>query len=253
MNGFYKGFKFLYFSINRGIIAPTLPKTAISYMDLTYVIDGELKYCIDGEAVTLRSGDAIAFPPGSVRHRYESEAPVSYSSFNVMLPRDFEVNVTGKVEKAMRSNTLLMLESARKDYRSIGAYKNEKCLSVFLYLYHQLRETAEDKENAHVGRIKRFISERLSEPITLQAIAGEVHLVPRYVCTLFKEHTGLTLTDYITAERIDLAKRLIIAREAPLFEIAEECGFTDYNYFSRVFKRITKVSAKEYRKGAKGI
>ena len=250
MNGFFDDFKFLYFSFNRGIIAPAIQSKLIPYLDLTYVIDGELRYLYGGEVTPIKAGDAILLPPGANRRRYECTAPVSYASFNVEIPRGFTPSVEGRVENVVRSNTVFMLESVRKDFRSVGTCKNEKCLSAFLYLYHQLKETAQDKENPHVKRIKRFISDRLAEPLTLEEIAAEVHLVPRYVCTLFKEHAGMTLTDYIAIERIELAKRLIITRDMPLFKIAEECGFYDYNYFSRVFKKLTGISAKEYRKGA---
>ena len=248
MNKLFKDFQFIYFSLNRGIIAPKIQPKPISYMDLTYVIDGELTYVWDGNPIVLRSGDAIVLPPGANRHREEGRLPTSYASFNVELPEDFEISVCGKVENAVRSNTVFMLESVKRDFTSADKCKNEKCICAFLYLYSQLTERATDKENAHVKRIKRFISERLSEQITLEMIASEVHLVPRYACTLFKEHTKMTLTDYVTAERIELAKRLIITKDLPLFKISEECGFDDYNYFSRVFKKLVKISPKEYKK-----
>ena len=72
--------------------------------------------------------------------------------------------------------------------------------------------------------------------------------MPRYVCTLFKRETGMTITEYAVGEKIDLAKRMIIMRRQTLTEIAETCGFSDYNYFSRVFKRTVGMTPGEYRK-----
>jgi AraC-like DNA-binding protein len=121
-------------------------------------------------------------------------------------------------------------------------------VAIFLYLYHQLLDHSVDRENEHIKKIKKYILKHIREDVSLDEIASEVHLVPRYVCTLFKRETGMTITEYMVGEKIELAKRLIIMRRQTLTEIAETCGFSDYNYFSRVFKRIVGMTPGEYRK-----
>ena len=84
--------------------------------------------------------------------------------------------------------------------------------------------------------------------ISIKNIADTVHLAPQYLCTLFKKKTGMTVIEFMDRERIDLAKRLMLLSDSPLYEIAERCGFPDYNYFSSIFRKITGISAREYRK-----
>ena len=65
----------------------------------------------------------------------------------------------------------------------------------------------------------------------------------------FKNETGTTPLEYITALRINRAKKLLRATPyQPIDSIATGCGFSDEFYFSRVFKKQTGVSPREYRK-----
>ncbi len=247
MNSIYSGVEFLRYNYQDNI-SPQLNRMTIPYLDITYVIEGELHYELNGESVAVHQGEAIIFPPHSVRYRYQSNARVRYCSFNVILPADFSVPIKGVVKNAFRSNTAYMLETVKKDSESISSNKTDKCISTFFYLYHQLLESAFDREiNPHVKAIKQYINKHLFETITLDMISSDVHLVDRYLCTLFKKHTGMTVIEYINAERIDAAKKLIATNDIPLYKVAEECGFTDYNNFSRTFKKFTGTSPGDYK------
>jgi len=158
MNTFYDKIHFILFALNRVDRAFPLPAKAIPYMDLTYVIEGELAYRCNGKMCVVTSGDAILFPPGAVRERFAGDAPVCYASFNLQLPDDFHVPVCGVIENALRPNTVYFLETVKKDFASADSHKMEKCISSFFYLYFQLMETALDKENPHVQKIKRYIN-----------------------------------------------------------------------------------------------
>ncbi len=241
-------FKFLQFSFNRDKIPLQLPATRIPYVDLTIVLDGELRYSCNGEETALKAGDAILFPMGAERQRFPSSSRASYASFNVRMPGGAELPVCGRIAGVLQSDIMLLLEMANADINRVTPYNAEKCLSVFLYLLHLVIEKATNTENPHIKRIKQYVHDHLSEPLTLSAVAESVHLVPRYVCTIFKKSTEMTLTEYICRERISLAKKLIVTSQLGLSEICGLCGFTDYNYFSRTFKRIAGVTAASYKK-----
>lgn len=68
-----------------------------------------------------------------------------------------------------------------------------------------------------------------------------------YLGQLFKKETGLSLNDYINKVRINKAKKLLKETGAMVYEIADQVGFSDSQYFSTVFKKIVGVSPKEYR------
>ncbi len=247
MNSIYSGAEFLLYNYEEHTARP-LSRMTLPYIDITYVMDGELNYKINDEPVVVHQGEAIVFPPHSVRYRYQGSGSVRFGSFNVILPADFQVPIMGVVKNAFRSNTAYMLETVKNDSKSISSNKADKCISTFFYLYYQLLEIASDREiNSHIKAIKQYINKHLFEPISLSMIATEVHLVERYLCTLFKKQTGMTVVEYINAERIDAAKKLIATNDIPLYKVAEECGFTDYNHFTRTFKKLTGTSPGDHK------
>ncbi len=239
---------FFHFVLNRVESVVALDALELPYIDLTYVIEGELKYIYEGEEYTLDSGDAILYPIGSVRIRHGSEESAMYASFNIKFSEEFVPEVSGVLKKSLRSDTVQILELIKKSHNSLSEKKSEKCFSLFSYLYYQLIETVRENEHPHIKHIKKYIAAHLTEKITLSEIADAVHLVPHYCCALFSKHEGMGIVDFISECRIELAKSLIAVGTLPLSEVAQSCGFGDYNYFSRMFKKIAGVSATEYRR-----
>ena len=219
----------------------------IPYMDLTYCLDGSMHYIYNGEHVFLSKGDAILFPQNSVRTRIESEGYALYFSLNIHFHDEFVPKVSGYLPNSLRSDTAIILESMKNSFYSVSNEKIQKCCSLFWYLYYQLVETAVNNENPHIKHIKQYVAKLLSENITLEDIAENIHLTPQYCCSLFTKQMGQTLFDFITCQRIEYAKGIIVTSDASLTDIAGRCGFSDYNYFSRVFKRITGIPASKYR------
>lgn len=244
----YPKIDFIYYSFKQTETVTPLSMQKIPYMDLTYCVKGEMHYVYEGGEYTLNSGDAILYPQGSVRRRFATDAPVLYASFNIRYNEDFSPAVFGVLRNSVRSDTVQMLESIRRSYELLSEKKNCKCTALFYYLYYQLIETARENENPHIKHIKRYIAAHLCEKITLDEIAEAVHLVPNYCCALFSKHEGMGLVEFILEQRIQLAKSLIAVDTMGLAEIAERVGFSDYNYFSRTFKKIAGVTASQYRK-----
>jgi len=92
-----------------------------------------------------------------------------------------------------------------------------------------------------------FIREHYAGPLTLQQVADRVHLSKNYFCLLFKKHTNQNFIDYVIDLRIRKAKELLKTTDLRIYEVAENAGFNDVKYFSKLFKKITSVSPGEYR------
>lgn len=242
------GMKLLIFGYSKRERVVAIAPEKLPYLDLTFCVEGEMHYLYNGEKVVLHSGDAIFFEKGSTRERLKTTVPTLYASINIEPDDNYEFPVTGHLPSCINNNILIMLDLFKKDFNTISSKKNEKCLSIFSYIYSNICETSRDDEPAHIKTIKQYISDNISKNINLDSISRFVHLAPQYICTLFKRQTGLTVVEYITNQRIDLAKRLIITSNDPIVKISEKCGFKDYTYFSHTFKKIAGISAKEYRK-----
>ena len=78
-------------------------------------------------------------------------------------------------------------------------------------------------------------------------MSEHVHLSSSYVCTLFKNETGLTLNQYLTDYRIKMSKRLLADPRYKIADISSKVGYSDGNYYSKAFKKIVGLSPSEYR------
>ena len=97
-----------------------------------------------------------------------------------------------------------------------------------------------------------FIEANYMRDLSLPEIAGAVSMNPWYFSTQFKKYMGLATGEYLNEVRVRAAVALMRESDLKLGEIAELVGFQDSAYFSSVFRRIKKVSPREYRKRMKG-
>lgn len=101
-------------------------------------------------------------------------------------------------------------------------------------------------------QIKQYIQDHSHEDMSLDTLAQTVHLSPIYISKMFKEKQGMNYIDFLTECRMDKAKGLMKDPEKSIKEISYEVGYHDPNYFSKVFKKMTKHSPKEYRRSLLG-
>ena len=92
-----------------------------------------------------------------------------------------------------------------------------------------------------------YISEHFSNPLTLEEVAAYVHLHPSYFSTLFKSSTGSSFKEYLNMVRIEESKRLLSNTDYSIIDIAVAVGFEDQSYFSKVFKKYTGLTPKQFR------
>ena len=67
-----------------------------------------------------------------------------------------------------------------------------------------------------------------------------------HLSNTFKKFTGVTISDYIATMKIDRAKELIHTHKYLMYEISDMLGFENPYYFSKVFKKVTGISPREY-------
>ncbi|MDR1209326.1 MAG: response regulator [Clostridiales bacterium] len=106
------------------------------------------------------------------------------------------------------------------------------------------------QHDAMLARAKAYIDERFAgDDVSLNAVAAHVNVSPPYFSALFKQLTGVTFIEYLTAARMSRAKELLRGTPMRASEIAYEVGYNDPHYFSYLFKKINGVTPSEYRRG----
>lgn len=129
-------------------------------------------------------------------------------------------------------------------------------LDSLCYLLQELLDTyiecmftqIPNKHSDTVRKAMEYISKHFSEPITLEEVAQHVHLNPSYFSSSFKNAYGSSFKEYLNMVRVEESKRLLTNTDFPLISIAVSTGFEDQSYFSKVFKKYTGITPKQYRR-----
>lgn len=98
-----------------------------------------------------------------------------------------------------------------------------------------------------IDTVKEYIHDNLERDLTRNELAERVFLNPEYLSRLFKKETGLSLTTYITNERMNSSKELLIRTDMSISIIASKVGYSNFSHFSYVFRKVIGCSPIEFR------
>ncbi|MFS0869855.1 helix-turn-helix domain-containing protein [Paenibacillus xylanilyticus] len=124
---------------------------------------------------------------------------------------------------------------------------------LFHHLYglmHTYYSQMGQGQASHVQKAIAYIESGLAQEISLQQVAGQVHLHPGHLSELFKKETGITFGDFVTNMRIRRAMEMLAVSPAKVSEVAAISGYEDVKYFSRLFKKHTGKTPSEFREEA---
>ena len=99
-----------------------------------------------------------------------------------------------------------------------------------------------------VRDVLNFVDFHYMEPMNLESLAVKQAVNKNYLSTRFHKEVGMTVTDYINLTRVRRSLKLLRGTALSMPEIAERCGFSDANYYTRVFKKVHGSTPNEYRK-----
>lgn len=131
----------------------------------------------------------------------------------------------------------------------MNAKMQEELVFATDMVFAAIKPEAEEKvSHLTVKRMKSLINEFYKNGITLEEIGAKLNVTPEYLGTLFHKEVGISFSSYIKNHRINKAKELLCGTELKLYQIAEQVGYTDSKYFSKIFKEATGQLPTEYRK-----
>lgn len=104
-----------------------------------------------------------------------------------------------------------------------------------------------DRSHDIIRVLHQYVNDYLHEELSLTRLSEVVYLSPPYLSRLYKQLTGTNLLDYLTDVRIAKAKHLLKTTELKVHEIAARVGFESAPYFTRLFKKVTNFTPKDYR------
>ncbi len=154
--------------------------------------------------------------------------PIDYEEFEMLL-----TELVKKMEERQ------IKEAGKQD---AGSVKSVDLVDPVL-----LERSREGSERNVELEVKKYVRGHLSDNISVTNIAEELHFNPQYLMRIFKTKTGLSIVEYITQERIQMAKKVLKNTDLPIKSVSYMAGYEDYAYFTRVFKKETGESPSAYR------
>ncbi|WP_020616772.1 response regulator transcription factor [Paenibacillus daejeonensis] len=99
----------------------------------------------------------------------------------------------------------------------------------------------------NIQKIRQYIETHYNESISLKTIAAQFYMNPVYLGQLFKKTQGMYFNDFLLLTRMREAKRLLRQTELRVYEIADQVGFSNADYFVTQFEKVVHKTPSEYR------
>ncbi len=246
-------------------------------IEITYVQKGTMCYKVNHMVYHLKEGDIVfnnsgALHSGTMENQKDcAYIPVTFDSR--LIYGFFQSTVNSKyVDPVIQDSMLpaICIDQSEPWHKPFREYLlriidlDEKkpdfyelditiCLQSMwrLLLEHITYEPQASRENSleydRIKKILSYIEENYQNKITLNDIAGHIHLCESECTRLFKRHMNTTLFAFLQEYRIERSLELLRA-DQPVSAVADKAGFSDPNYYSKVFAKIKGCSPREYRK-----
>lgn len=231
------------------------------YLEIIYFVRGSVTLKIDDKIHQAKSGDILVFNSFEVHESTHLSPDSEYYVF-VIPPEYFQTS--------QAAENVLYRSVIRNDADCVSCVKkaaelvDNPCdssrfllnaeifrLLFFITQNHTQKSSSTQIQQMQTKQIIEDIQKRISrcyaEPLNLHLLANAFCISVSYLQHTFKAQTGYTIIDYMNRTRIDNAAALLRETDRHISEIAEAVGFSDYNYFSRVFKKYKNVTPTEYR------
>lgn len=148
-------------------------------------------------------------------------------------------------------NKLIRVCSSTDRAKNIYADLNLKELLIRLVQSQHLEQVStEAGANNNKGRhqfVLHYIHQNLTQKIQVNELCRKAYLSRNNFFKWFKEQFGITPLDYVNNERIKLAKQLLAENRHSIAQVSAHCGFSDVNYFVRLFKKIEGITPGAYK------
>ena len=218
-----------------------------TYIDLTYITSGQAVYTINRQKYLAEEGDLLCIPAGSERSA-GSSTPSDFECYaanfclRTMNGQDSVVPLPILSSVGLHPEIISLYSKLNDEYVARVLGFEMRVRALFMLIIQRFMEMLVYNVDIYQydPRVKsaiRYITENYADPLSIASVAAKVSLNPVYFGTLFKKETKTSFRDYLNTIRINQAEDMLRAGKWNVTEAAQNCGFTDVFYFSRLFKK----------------
>ncbi len=226
-------------------------------MSLEYIADGCGTLRINGQELHPEKGDVFFLPIGS-RHHYYSQKENGWHKYFVSFYGDM---ADALVEYYLPKDTYLFKDCfLEKNFSRIfdiafnteSLLDAEQLIAVELFrIFNALHERKRIEQLDLADRIKRSIDDHLYEEFNLDALCGYMNYSKNHIINIFSSKFKKTPYRYYLEAKTALAKDYLLNTNLSINEIASALAYSNSQYFSICFKKMTGYSPRNFRANAK--
>lgn len=244
-----------------------IKEEAARMYNLILIYDGQAEFFCSGHTYRGAKGDLIFYRPGELRraHTFPDQLLKCFAvdflyTYPVWLDGEWRLHraelpfaTIQRIQDAFLFSRLLdLFRELTKAWLGGTRQRIGRCRAVFgeimeLLLLERGREGFDYAKIRRVERVIQYLTEHYAGPVTLEKLSRAARISPSYLGSIFREITGKTPMEYLTAIRINKAQELM--RDGyTVTETALQVGFHDVFYFSKCFKKNTGVAPSQFPK-----
>ncbi len=122
-----------------------------------------------------------------------------------------------------------------------------KLTEILENFINKVSTTKEKKRKTKIHKMREYINQNFTKEVTASNVAKSAGLSMSRALHLFKEETGMSLSNFITKLRIDYGKYLLLNTDVNIAHLANEVGFYDQSHFTKYFKKFERITPSRFR------
>ena len=194
------------------------------------------EYFLNKFAKNIASDDGVFFTPKSlVKIIVNIIEPKSGILLDPALDKESKDKITESFEQQIH------VQSERKTKADYMKYWLE-------YIADNIQSMHNNDQNQLIQQIYKYLNDNFSQPIGLTNVSEHVNRNPSYISRFIKQATGRKFSEILAELRLEEAKKLLRSSNLKITQIAEQVGYPNLQYFTRVFTGQMNMTPAEYRK-----
>lgn len=236
---------------------------------------GQGVFFIDGKSYAVEEGDCLFVNSGELhlctsdgRGRAEFVAVVFAPEFlgdGIIYNKYVESVLSGEIKipsvcgKHLRNKIQKYFAEIYKERQSHKCGYELRIKSIVMNIWRlcllegeRRAEVDIPKASEEIKKAIEYIRKEFAGRLSLSDIANQANMSKGYFCKKFFEMAHMTPFEYLVKIRIENSREMLRETNLSIGEIGEKCGFFDFSYFSKMFRKHTGMTPMQYRKSAKG-
>lgn len=237
------------------------------FCEILFVLAGRGEITISGNKYSVKKGDIIIYNPHEIHEESTTDsngieiAFMGITNFKVCdLPVDHLIGkdmppvlASEEDEENFRFYFSALIEEVGNE-RQYNELIAKYCARLILIAILRRSNISETKfvTNAIFIRIHQYLNDNFAKIESMDQICKDLHVSKYYLSHVFKKYMGRPPMQYVTAQRIAHAKKLLQQTDLTATKIGEICGYNDHVLFFKAFKKLEGITPTAFRRKTAG-